>query len=100
MDRSAALAELFRLLDDHMNADGRPPADWSRLSVALPSHADLAAAIEQVGIYERKALPADRLAGLILAEPAGRVAGHDWAAMPQPQDEGKGVVAMVRGWLG
>ena len=40
----------------------------------LASHADLAAAIERVRIYERTALPADQLAGLILAEIDGTAA--------------------------
>lgn len=47
----------------------------------LASRADLAAAIERVRIYERTALPADPLAGLILAELDGTAAagrGEDY----------------------
>ena len=48
---------------------GRTSAD-----AIVPSRADLAAAIERVRIYERTALPADQLAGLILAELDGTAA--------------------------
>jgi hypothetical protein len=64
-----ALIAAFGGLDDHLNAGGRLPADWNHLTVRLPSHSVLVAALKAA--YTEQPQTFETLADRILGELAG-----------------------------